>query len=244
MLGVPIGLVAGYLGGWVDEGIMRCFDALRVFPAMILALAVVAAAGPSLLNVVLVIGLLDSPMFARIVRAEVLVLRNSVFVEASIAIGNPTWRLLLVHLLRNSIKGALAQVAVRMAWAVRISATLAFLGSRHPGTDARMGCHDPPGHGVVRHRAMVGGHLPRPGCADPAGVRPQHGGRWSAGIAGPNPVAAEVSLLDVQDLHVHFLHAFVGRHAAHGPCPEWCLLLGGTRADAGAWWGRPGRANH
>lgn len=128
LAGVPLGLYTGYRGGWPDEIMMRGFDALRVFPSIILALAVVAAAGPSLLIVVLVIGFLDSPVFARVVRAEVIALRGSTFVESAVAAGNPTWRILFVHILPNAIQGAMAQTAVRAAWAVRISATLAFLG--------------------------------------------------------------------------------------------------------------------
>ena len=127
-IGVPVGLIAGYRGGILDEVLMRIFDGLRVFPSIILALAVVAATGQSLLNVVLVLGFLDSPVFARLVRSEVLSLRSSIFVESAIAAGNPTWRILFLHLLPNSIEGAMAQTAVRAAWAVRISATLAFLG--------------------------------------------------------------------------------------------------------------------
>lgn len=128
LIGVPVGLWVGYVGGAADEITMRVFDALRVFPSIILALAVVAAAGPSVLNVVLVIGTLDSPIFARVVRAEVLALRSSTMVEAAKATGNPTWRIVLVHLLPNAIQGAMAQSAVRAAWAIRISAALAFLG--------------------------------------------------------------------------------------------------------------------
>lgn len=127
-IGIPVGLIAGYRGGMLDEVLMRFFDGLRVFPSIILALAVVAATGQSLLNVVLVLGFLDSPVFARVVRSEVLALRSSVFVESAKAAGNPTWRILFVHLLPNAIQGAMAQTAVRAAWAVRISATLAFLG--------------------------------------------------------------------------------------------------------------------
>ncbi len=127
-IGVPVGLIAGYKGGYLDEFLMRIFDGLRVFPSIILALAVVAATGQSLFNVIIVLGLLDAPVFARLVRAEVLAQRNSVFVESSVAAGNPTWRTMFVHLLPNSIQGAMAQTAVRAAWAVRISATLAFLG--------------------------------------------------------------------------------------------------------------------
>jgi len=128
VIGIPVGLIAGYRGGALDETLMRIFDGLRVFPSIILALAVVAATGQSLLNVVLVLGFLDSPVFARLVRAEVLALRSSNFVESAIAAGNPTWRILFFHLLPNTIQGAMAQTAVRAAWAVRISATLAFLG--------------------------------------------------------------------------------------------------------------------
>ncbi len=126
--GIPLGLYAGYRGGWPDEILMRLSDGLRIFPSIILALAVVAVTGPSLLNVVLVLGFLDAPLFARLVRAEVLALRRSNYVEAAVAAGNPTWRILFVHLLPNAIQGAMAQTAVRAAWAVRISATLAFLG--------------------------------------------------------------------------------------------------------------------
>jgi len=127
-IGVPLGVIAGYKGGILDEVLLRVLDVLRAFPSIILALAVVAATGSSLVNVVLVIGFLDSPIFARIVRAEVLALRHSTFVRAAVAAGNPPWRVMLVHILPNAILGATAQLPVRMAWAVRISATLAFIG--------------------------------------------------------------------------------------------------------------------
>jgi len=128
LIGVPLGVIAGYKGGVVDEVLLRVLDVLRAFPSIILALAVVAATGASLVNVVLVIGFLDSPIFARVVRAEVLALRDSTFVRAAIAVGNPPWRVMLVHIFPNAILGATAQLPVRMAWAVRISATLAFIG--------------------------------------------------------------------------------------------------------------------
>jgi peptide/nickel transport system permease protein len=123
-----VGLVTGYVGGWTDEVVMRGFDALRVFPSIILALAIVAAAGPSLLNLVLVLGLLDAPVFARLVRSEVLALRRGAFVESAVAAGNPVWRVLFVHLMPNTLQGALSQAAVRASWAVRLSTTFAFLG--------------------------------------------------------------------------------------------------------------------
>ena len=128
IIGVPLGLIAGYKGGMIDEVLLRIMDVLRSFPSIVLALAVVAATGQSLVNVILVIGFLDSPIFARLVRSEVLALRSSGFIESAIAAGNPTWRILIVHLLPNAIRGTTAMIAVRMAWAVRISATLAFIG--------------------------------------------------------------------------------------------------------------------
>ena len=127
-IGMPLGLLAGYKGGWLDEVLLRTLDVLRAFPTIILALAVVAATGQSLVSMVVVIGLLDSPIFARVVRAEVLTLRSSTFVKAAIAVGNPAWRVMFVHILPNAILGATAQLPMRMAWAVRISATLAFIG--------------------------------------------------------------------------------------------------------------------
>lgn len=128
VIGVPLGLFAGYVGGVADEIILRITDALRIFPSIILALAIVAATGNSLANIVFVIGLVDAPIFARVVRAEVLTLRGGGLVESAVSAGNPLRRILFVHILPNAMKGALAQSAVRLAWAIRVSATLAFVG--------------------------------------------------------------------------------------------------------------------
>ncbi|RST85320.1 ABC transporter permease [Aquibium carbonis] len=127
-VGVPLGLIAGYYGGVVDEVLTRMLDVLRAFPSIILALAVVSATGQSLINVVVVIGLIDAPIFARVVRSEVISIRRSDFVASAVVTGNPTWRILFVHLLPNTIKGAAALLPLRMAWALRVSATLAFVG--------------------------------------------------------------------------------------------------------------------
>jgi peptide/nickel transport system permease protein len=128
LIGLPVGLWAGYRGGWVDEVLLRSMDLLRVFPSIILALTIVAATGQSITNVILVIGLLDAPIFARVVRAEILALRGGLLIESARAIGNGTTRIMFVHVLPNSISGALTQISVRMAWAIRVSATLAFVG--------------------------------------------------------------------------------------------------------------------
>lgn len=128
IIGVPLGLIAGYYGGIVDELLTRTLDVLRAFPSIILALAVVSATGQSLVNVIIVIGLIDAPIFARMVRSEVVSIRGSDFIASAVVTGNPSWRILLVHLLPNTIKGATALLPLRMAWALRVSATLAFVG--------------------------------------------------------------------------------------------------------------------
>ena len=128
VVGVPLGLVAGYYGGLVDEVLTRMLDVLRAFPSIILALAVVSATGQSLLNVILVIGLIDAPIFARVVRSEVIAIRRSDFIASATVTGNSTLRVMFVHLMPNTIKGAMALLPLRMAWALRVSATLAFVG--------------------------------------------------------------------------------------------------------------------
>ena len=127
-IGMPVGLFAGYKGGVLDEVILRVLDVIRSFPAIIFALAVVAATGSSMTNVILVIGFIDVPLFARMVRAEVLGLRAGGLVDSAVAAGNPTWRIVMVHLLPNTFRGAAAQFAPRIAMAIRVSATLAFVG--------------------------------------------------------------------------------------------------------------------
>lgn len=127
-VGVPIGLYAGYHGGWFDEVALRLMDAVRVFPTIVLAIALIAATGQNLFNLIVVIAVLDVPIYARLVRAEVLALRGGGLVEAAVNAGNPVWRILLVHLLPNCLRGFVTQIPIRMAWAIRVSATLAFIG--------------------------------------------------------------------------------------------------------------------
>jgi peptide/nickel transport system permease protein len=128
LLGAPIGLYAGYRGGLIDELLTRFTDTLRIFPGIILALAIVAALGPSIVNVILTLATLDAAIFARLVRSETIAVRKSGIVESAIAVGNPDWRVMWLHVFPNVQQGMIAQTSVRAAWAVRVSATLAFLG--------------------------------------------------------------------------------------------------------------------
>jgi len=128
VVGVPGGLLAGYLGGWTDTVSSRVVDALMAIPGLIFALTVIAVLGPGLGNVMLAIGLLLIPTFFRVTRASVLDVRHDVYVEASVAIGCPTWRVTLAHVLPNAAPPILVQATLSFAIAVIAEAGLSFLG--------------------------------------------------------------------------------------------------------------------
>jgi peptide/nickel transport system permease protein len=128
VIGVVLGLVTGYVGGWVDMVVLRLLDVLQAFPALILGLAIVAALQRGIASVIFVIAFLDIPIYARLIRAETFRIRETNYIEAARALGNPTWRILAVHVLPNSLPPVVIQSAVRMAWAVKITASLAFVG--------------------------------------------------------------------------------------------------------------------
>ena len=127
-IGVTLGLLAGYFKGWFDQVLLRTMDVLQAFPMLILGLAIVSATGQSLWSVVLVIGFLDMPIYLRLIRTETLRIRESTYVESAKAVGNPSWRILLRHILPNALPPVLIQTALRLAWAVKIIAALAFVG--------------------------------------------------------------------------------------------------------------------
>jgi len=128
VVGTAIGLVAGYRGGWADLLMLRSMDVLQAFPVLILALAVVAATQQSIVAVVAVIALVDTPIYARLTRAEALHIRESTYVESARSVGNPDWRILLRHVLPNAVPPVLIQSSIRLSWAVKITASLAFVG--------------------------------------------------------------------------------------------------------------------
>jgi peptide/nickel transport system permease protein len=127
-VGTALGLMIGYYGGALDLVVVRVLDILQAFPALILGLAIVAATQQSLVTVVAVIAFLDFPVFARLVRSETRKLRNLTMTEAAVALGNPTWRVLMRHILPNAVPPLLIQSSLRLAWAVNIVAGLAFVG--------------------------------------------------------------------------------------------------------------------
>ena len=126
--GVPLGLLAGYRGGFVDSLLMRLQDALLAFPAVLFAILVVAAMGASRTSIILTIGVIYLPRFARLVRGSVLVLKNEDFVVASRASGAGDVRLIVRHILPNCFASIMVQVTLAMAVAVLIEAGLSYLG--------------------------------------------------------------------------------------------------------------------
>lgn len=127
-VGVILGLIAGYRGGWFEMLLLRIMDVLQAFPAVILALAVVAASQRSIVAVILVIALLDTPVFIRLTRGQVLSLREAMYVEAAKATGNKPWRIMWRHIMPNAVPPLIIQAAMRLAWAVMVVAALAFVG--------------------------------------------------------------------------------------------------------------------
>lgn len=128
LLGLALGLVAGYIGGRVDNAVIVITDTLQAFPAVVLALAILALLGGSLTNVVIVIAIAFAPGYARVVRASVFAMKQDVYVEAERALGASTWRIISKHILPNVLAPLLILMAIDLPVAVTIEAGLSFLG--------------------------------------------------------------------------------------------------------------------
>jgi peptide/nickel transport system permease protein len=128
ILGAVLGLVSGYLGGAVDLVIGRVMDVFFSFPAILLALGIVAALGPDPNNVILAIAVVYTPIFARVVRGPVLALKARDFVEAARAIGASRVRIVVRHIVPNLLSTLVVQVSLALSWAVLTEGALSFLG--------------------------------------------------------------------------------------------------------------------
>jgi len=127
-LGVPIGLLAGYAGGWTDMVISRITDAMLACPFLILAIALAAFLGPSLTNAMIAIGISATPIFIRLTRAQVQAVKVEDYVEAARALGNSHLRIALRHILPNVVPPLIVQATLALAAAVIAEASLSFLG--------------------------------------------------------------------------------------------------------------------
>jgi peptide/nickel transport system permease protein len=127
-LGVLLGLAAGYLGGRVDNALIVAMDTMQAFPAVILALTILALLGPSLRNVAIVLGVAFAPAFARVTRALVLAVKQNPYIEAERSLGAGTPRIVLFHVAPNILPPLLTLVAMTLPSAIAAEAGLSFLG--------------------------------------------------------------------------------------------------------------------
>jgi peptide/nickel transport system permease protein len=126
-IGVPIGLLIGFLGGWIDEVVSRFIDALLSFPPIVLAIAVTGALGIGLTNAMLSVGIVFAPVLARIVRAQTLVVKQALYVDAARAFGASTAHIIVRHIVPNAIQPVIVQVTLMLAIALLAEASLSFL---------------------------------------------------------------------------------------------------------------------
>ena len=128
VIGSLIGAFSGYRGGWLDQLIMRMVEAVLAFPALVLAMSLAAALGNSIGNIVVVLAVTQVPTYVRLIRGEMLRVREMEYAEAAQMIGNPTWRIVIVHLLPNCIPPLIVQATLAMGFALLTMAALSFLG--------------------------------------------------------------------------------------------------------------------
>ena len=128
LVGGLLGAFAGFWGGWVDNIIMRLMDILLAFPGLLLAIAIVSVLGPGLINALLAISIVSTPVYARVVRASVLAVKNLDFVDASRALGASNLRLVFTRILPNALTPLIVQGTLGIASAILNAAALSFLG--------------------------------------------------------------------------------------------------------------------
>jgi peptide/nickel transport system permease protein len=127
-VGVPLGLAAGFFGGWWDRIVTRISDTIMAFPLFVLAMGIVAALGNTVGNIVLATAIINLPFYVRVARAEANVRREAGWIEAARLSGNSDWRILAFHLFPNALPPAMVQVSLNMGWAILNAAGLSFIG--------------------------------------------------------------------------------------------------------------------
>jgi len=128
VIGMPLGLAAGFFGGWWDRIISRGADTIMAFPLFVLAMGIVAALGNTVGNIILATAVINLPFYVRVARAEANVRRGAGWVEAARLSGNSDARILAMHLFPNALPPAMVQVSLNMGWAILNAAGLSFIG--------------------------------------------------------------------------------------------------------------------
>ena len=132
LVGGSAGLIAGFFGGWMDGLIMRCMDVLFAFPAILLAIGIMAVLGTGIINAMLAIGIVYAPSFARLTRASVLSLKEMEFVQAARVLGLSDMRILWQHVVPNTLSPLIVQISFSLSTAILTEAALSFLGLGTP----------------------------------------------------------------------------------------------------------------
>lgn len=127
-VGIPLGICAGYYGGWFDIGVMRLMDLLLAFPIFLLAILIMVILGPSTANVVIALAIVRIPIFARVVRGSVLAVKELEYIEGARSISSPDTRLLFRHVFPNCLAPIIVTASLSIAFAILVEASLSFLG--------------------------------------------------------------------------------------------------------------------
>ncbi|MEH6647507.1 ABC transporter permease [Sulfitobacter sp.] len=138
-VGLPLGVISGYFGGWIDNVLMRLVDTLLAFPALLLALTISAILGPNLTNTIIAIGIAFTPYLARIIRGEALRVAQMPYVEAARAVGTSDTLMIIRHVLPNVMPPIIVQATISLAFAILAEAGLSFLGLGTQPPDASWG---------------------------------------------------------------------------------------------------------
>ncbi|MCT4631213.1 MAG: ABC transporter permease [Firmicutes bacterium] len=128
IIGSLLGLIAGYFGGWIDNIIMRFMDILFAFPSILLALAIVSVLGTELINTIISIGIVMTPVFTRTVRAAVISVKSKEFITSAVSIGIKDSRIIFKHVLPNVMAPFIVQMTLSLSSAILVEASLSFLG--------------------------------------------------------------------------------------------------------------------
>jgi peptide/nickel transport system permease protein len=151
LLGVTGGMIAGYTGGRLDSLIMRTADIMLAFPGILLALVVIAVLGPSLFNVMVAVGISAAPTYARVARGMVLKVKAEAYVESAVAIGTPSGRIMMRHILPNILGSLVIVATLGVAGAIIAGAALSFLGLGATPPTPEWGLILSEGRGYIRH---------------------------------------------------------------------------------------------
>jgi peptide/nickel transport system permease protein len=127
-IGIPIGFLAGFVGGWFDEAVSRVIDTLLSFPGIVLAVGVTGALGIGLTNGMIAVGIVFSPTLARLARAQTLVIKHELYVDAARCFGASPWRIIRRHIVPNAIQPVIVQITLLLAVGLLAEASLSFLG--------------------------------------------------------------------------------------------------------------------